>query len=109
MCTSTEGLRFEDSCALDLFNVCSSRGCLCLSEREFPCLAHYREMFNYVTSRRSSTRAAWLKASIRLFPNLQKTSVTEVDVPQLASRYSAKGLERLTPETQRPNANQDQA
>ncbi len=40
-----------------------------------PSLAHCREMCGYVTWRRSSIRAAWLKASIASFPNEQMTPV----------------------------------
>jgi len=75
MSTSTEELRFKDSCAMDSFNDSSFRGYRCLSERESHSLAHCRKMCGYVTWGRSSIRAAWLKASIRSFPNEQKTPV----------------------------------
>src|SRR5579859_6718602 len=68
---STEELRFKDFCAMDSSTVSSSRGYLFLSERESLSLAHYREMCDYVTYGRSNIRAAWFKASIKLFPNQQ--------------------------------------
>jgi hypothetical protein len=48
MSTSTEELRFKNSCAMDSFNVSSSHGYLFSSERESLSLAHYRKICDYV-------------------------------------------------------------